>query len=95
MDGSKTTKRKHTKRQVTPVTSVRTPVMMPLRYILGAAANIKDTGPITGVEYTFHPGQITYVDARDYEGLLARRTNPKSCCGGQSPPAPQPMYGTA
>jgi len=103
MEGSETTKRKYTKRQqVEPKVEskvesmpVRTSVTKPLRCLIGGAGNIKDNGPVTGVEYMFHPGQITYVDERDYSGLLARRTNPKSCCGGKSPPAPQPLYGVA
>ena len=106
MEGTERAKRKYVKRQVkteatktvgkqaTPVsTTMGTPVRRPLRCLLGGAANIKDTGPVTGAEYTFHPGQVTYVDGRDYDGLLARRTNPKRCCGEKSPPAPQPLYG--
>lgn len=104
MEGSKTTKRKYTKRQVETgatetmekrVMPMAISAMKPLRCIIGGAANIKDRGPFTGNGYTFHPGQITYVDERDYSGLLARRTNPKRCCGGKSPATPQPLYGVA
>jgi hypothetical protein len=70
------------------------PIMKPLRCLIGGAGNIiKDAGPVTGQEYSFHAGQITLVDSRDYEGLLARHTSPKKCCGGKSPSRTQPLYG--
>ena len=72
-----------------------TPNTIPIRLLIGGAATVKDRGPVTGIEYTFHPGEVTLVDLRDFEGLLARRTNPKRCCGGKSPAAPQPLYGAA
>ena len=97
MEGSKETTRKVKVAPARVIPSFVSPVpKVPLRCLIGGAGNIiKGNGPVTGQEYIFHPGQITYVDYRDQPGLLARRTNPKSCCGGQSPPTPQPMYGTA
>lgn len=95
MAGAKRTKRTYTPRQVEDKQAVSGgPVMLPMRLLIGGAT-VKDNGPITGKEYTFQPGQITYVDQRDFEGLLARRTNPKRCCGGKSPAAAQPLYGVA
>lgn len=88
---TKTTTREYVARQV-----VSYPTTIPLLCLIGGAGSIiKDNGPVTGQEYTFHPGQTTNVDVSDYEGLLARRTNPKRCCGGKSPAVPQPLYGTA
>lgn len=86
---AKTTTREYVARQVT-----LTPSTIPLRLLVGAAI-VKDNGPVTGQEYVFKPGEVTLVDVRDFEGLLARRTNPKRCCGGKSPAAPQPLYGAA
>lgn len=63
--------------------------------LLAGAPNVKDRGPVTGIQYTFHPGETTPVDVRDYESLLARRTSPKSCCGGKSPPVSHKIYGIA
>ena len=88
---TKTTTREYVARQVTFI-----PTTIPLRCLIGGAGSIvKDKGPVTGQTYEFHPGQTTDVDVRDYEGLLARRTNPKRCCGGKSPASPQPLYGIA
>lgn len=88
---TKTTTREYAARQVTHI-----PTTIPLRCLIGGAGSIiKDKGPVTGKGYTFHPGQTTDVDVSDYEGLLARRTNPKRCCGGKSPASPQPIYGIA
>jgi len=87
---AKTTTREYVAKQVT-----LTPTTIPMKLLIGAAGTVKDKGSVTGQRYAFHPGQVTYVDARDYEGLLARRTNPKRCCGGKSPAAPQPLYGPA
>ena len=98
MEGSKETTRKVKVAPARVVTPSYVPPIpkVPLRCLIGGAGNIiKDNGPVTGQEYVFRPGQVTYVDYRDQPGLLARRTNPKSCCGGQSPPTPQPIYGTA
>jgi hypothetical protein len=90
MARTKSTTRDYAKRKV----ATPTPTTIPLRLLIGGAI-VKDTGPVTGKEYTFRPGQVTDVDMRDFEGLLARRTNPKRCCGGKSPPTPQPLYGAA
>ena len=87
----KATTREYVARQV-----VSMPTTIPLRCLIGSAGStIKDRGPVTGQEYAFHPGKTTPVDVRDYEGLLARRTNPKRCCGNKSPASPQPLYGIA
>jgi len=105
MDGPKRTKRKRTteekKVRVRPDTVVKpAPVSVSPRLpkvniqcLLGGAI-IKDNGPETGVEYTFYPGKPTPVDSRDVDGLLARRTSRKRCCGNRSP-EPQQMYGLA
>lgn len=87
---TKATTREYVARQVTFI-----PTTIPIRLLLGGAGTVKDKGPVTGQSYTFHPGQTTPVDVRDYEGLLARRTHPKRCCGGKSPASPQPLYGIA
>ena len=89
MARTKSTVREYVARQV-----ISSPTMVPIRCLIGGGGTIKDKGPVTGQEYTFHPGQTTPVDIRDFEGLLARRTNPKRCCGGKSPAMPQPLYGT-
>jgi hypothetical protein len=86
---TKTTTRDYAERKVTIF-----PTTVPLRLLLGGAV-VKDKGPVTGKEYTFRPGEVTYVDMRDFEGLLARRTSPKRCCGDKSPASPQPLYGAA
>ena len=81
--------------RATPVaflTASGSPIMVPLRCIIGGAGLIKSRGPVTGTKYEFRPGKVTLVDLRDKEGLLAKRTSPKQCCGGQSPPQPQPLY---
>jgi hypothetical protein len=72
-----------------------TPTTIPIKLLIGAAGTVKDKGPVTGQPYAFHPGEVTLVDVRDFECLLARRTNPKRCCGGKSPASPQPLYGIA
>jgi len=71
-------------------------VKVPLRCLYsGGAGVMKDNGPVTGIEYEFHPGEVTPVDARDVKGLLARKTNPKKPCCGRKVAAPLPLYGIA
>lgn len=72
-----------------------TQAMKPMRLLIGGVGKSKVTGPVTGQAYIFRPGEVTYVDISDYDSLLARRTNPKRCCGGKSPAAPQQLYGPA
>lgn len=96
MDGTKRTKRKRAVKAEVKMSAPKAPprpTMVGLHCLLGGA-KIKDNGPITGQEYTFYPGEATPVDSRDVNGLLARRTSPKRCCGGRSR-QPQPMYGIA
>jgi hypothetical protein len=72
------------------------PVKVPIRCLYGGGGNeIRDNGPVTGIEYKFHPGEVTLVDERDVKGLLARKTNPKKPCCGRKVAAPLPLYGIA
>lgn len=107
MDGPKTAKRKRApKKKVrvrpegavkptpAPVSVSVQPEKVNMRCLLGGAI-IKANGPVTGVEYEFPPGKPVPVDSRDIDGLLARRTNPKRCCGNRRSPEPQPVFGLA
>lgn len=105
MEETKTTKRRRSRRKRTEkvektvkrtVRVVTPPVaQMKLVQCLTCGRNRrKDNGPVTGREYKFRSGEATLVDERDYDGLLARQTNPKRCCGGRSR-QPQQMYGPA
>ena len=94
-DKKSSSRRKRTKKEVvkkTYGTPEHTPRMISMMYLLGGAGIVKDNGPVTGQEYIFIPGRATPVDERDYGGLLARRTRPRTCCGGRSLPAQQ-VYG--
>jgi len=98
MEGTeKVAKRRYRKRKVpqveTTATSRHEPRMVMMKYLLGAAGEVRDNGTVTGQEYKFHPGGVTPVDERDVEGLLARQTNPKKPCCGRKVAAPQQMYG--